>query len=98
MIATLRTEDRALLTGMARYVDDLALTSGAGALRAVFVRSPHAHAWIVSIGTGAASTAPGVVAVLTAADLALGLLPSHPMLPRVLRPARARRRRRALRG
>src|SRR5258708_24445679 len=60
-----RKEDFRLLTGRGRYVDDLALH---GMVHAVFARSPHAHARIVSIGTAAALAAPGVLGVLTGAD------------------------------
>src|SRR5258708_14415287 len=60
-----RKEDFRLLTGRGRYVDDLALP---GMAHAVFVRSPHAHARIVSIDTAAALAAPGVLCVLTGAD------------------------------
>jgi aerobic carbon-monoxide dehydrogenase large subunit len=60
-----RREDLRLLTGRGAFVDDLA---PAGLLHAVFVRSPHAHARIVSIDTSAARAAPGGVAVLTGAD------------------------------
>jgi aerobic carbon-monoxide dehydrogenase large subunit len=68
-----RKEDVRLLTGQGRYGDDLALAEQA---HAVFVRSPHAHARIVSIGKAAALAAPGVLAVLTGADyVADGLLP-----------------------
>ncbi len=68
-----RKEDARLLTGNGRYGDDLAL---AGLAHAVFVRSPHAHARIVSIGKAAALAAPSVLAVLTGADYrAGGLLP-----------------------
>src|SRR5882672_5348074 len=61
-----RLEDPALLTGRARFVDDMQLP---GALHACFVRSPHAHARIRAIDTSAARTMPGVHAVLTADDL-----------------------------
>ncbi len=68
-----RKEDVRLLTGKGRYGDDLALP---GSAHAVFVRSPHAHARIVSIGKAAALAAPGVLAVLTGADyVADALLP-----------------------
>lgn len=68
-----RKEDLRLITGHGCYVDDLAV---AGLYHAVFVRSPHAHAKIVSIGTVAALAVPGVIAVLTGADyLADGLGP-----------------------
>ena len=64
-----RTEDPELLTGAARYVADLTLD---GALHAVFVRSEYAHARVRAVDTSRALAAPGVAAVLTAADLALG--------------------------
>ncbi len=63
----LRLEDRALLTGKGRFVDDIA---AAGALVAAFARSPHPHALIRSVDASAARTLPGVVAVLTLEDLA----------------------------
>jgi len=62
-----RLEDHALLTGRGRYVDDIAL---AGALHAAFLRSPHPHALIRGIATGAARALPGVSAVLTLDDIA----------------------------
>src|ERR1051325_364431 len=61
-----RREDLRLLTGRGRYSDDLNLP---GQAYAAMVRSPHAHALIRSIDTGAARTAPGVLAVLTAEDV-----------------------------
>lgn len=64
---TRRTEDRRLLTGHGRYIDDIAIP---GALHACFVRSPHAHARIVSIDERAARALPGVVAVVTGRELA----------------------------
>src|SRR6266542_1881903 len=69
-----RTEDRPLLTGQGRYVADLGLT---GAAQVVFVNSPIAHARIASVDVSAARAAPGVLAVVTAADL--GLEPTPPM-------------------
>ena len=62
-----RREDAPILSGEARYVDDLAVP---GALHLTLVRSPHAHARVNSIDTAAAAAMPGVVAVLTGADLA----------------------------
>jgi carbon-monoxide dehydrogenase large subunit len=62
-----RIEDDALLRGTGRFGDD---GKPAGALAAYFVRSPHAFATIARIDVAAARSAPGVVAVLTAADLA----------------------------
>src|SRR5512133_1579343 len=61
-----RREDQRFVTGRGAYVDDLRFDRLA---RAVFVRSPHAHARIRSIDTTAAKKAPGVLAVLTAVDV-----------------------------
>ncbi len=74
-----RTEDPGFLTTGAVYTEDLVDERLAGALRATFVRSPIAHARIVSIDTGAAAAAPGVVAVYTAEDL--DTPPQPPPLP-----------------
>ncbi|MCB0995469.1 MAG: molybdopterin-dependent oxidoreductase [Acidimicrobiales bacterium] len=65
-VRRLRKEDPELLTGEARFVDDLVLP---GALWVALVRSPHAHARITSIDTSQAAASPGVVAVYTGADL-----------------------------
>ncbi|HEX3637293.1 MAG TPA: xanthine dehydrogenase family protein molybdopterin-binding subunit [Paraburkholderia sp.] len=62
-----RTEDYRLLTGYGRYLDDIEI---AGALHVSFVRSPHAHARIVSVDTTAAAGMPGVVTVVTGRELA----------------------------
>ncbi len=64
-----RTEDPRLLTAGGTYVDDLREPELAPAARVTFVRSPIAHALITGIDVSAAREAPGVVAVLTAADL-----------------------------
>lgn len=64
--ALTRREDLRLLTGQGQYVDDLPAANQA---HVVFVRSPHAHARIVSVDTKAAKSAPGVVAVFTGAEL-----------------------------
>src|SRR5260370_40033735 len=61
-----REEDLRLLTGRGRYVDDV---PALGAVRGHVLRSPHAHARIGAIDARRASIAPGVLAVLTAADL-----------------------------
>jgi carbon-monoxide dehydrogenase large subunit len=61
-----RRELKRLLSGHGRYVDDIKLPR---MLHACFVRSPHPHAKVVSIGIEAARNAPGVAAVLTAADI-----------------------------
>jgi carbon-monoxide dehydrogenase large subunit len=62
-----RKEDPRLITGRARYVDDIALP---GMVWAALVRSPEAHARIVSIDGSAALERPGVHAVFTGEDLA----------------------------
>ena len=61
-----RSEDPRILTGAGRYVDDIKLP---GMLHAAFVRSPMAHARVLSVDVSAARALPGVVAVLTGADL-----------------------------
>jgi len=61
-----RVEDRRILVGRGRYVDDIALP---GMLHAAFARSLVAHARIVSIDVTEARALPGVVGVFTAADL-----------------------------
>lgn len=62
-----RLEDPRLLTGGGRYMAD---APAPGALHAVFLRSPHAHARIMAIDATQARAMPGVVAVLTAAETA----------------------------
>src|SRR5262245_56984422 len=62
----LRKEDRRLVTGRGRYLDDLRLPD---MLHAAIVRSPHAHARILGVDGAAARALPGVVAVLAGADL-----------------------------
>ncbi len=64
-----RTEDPRLLTVGATYLEDLRLPELRGAAYATFVRSPLAHARITGIDASEAMAEPGVVAVLTAADL-----------------------------
>lgn len=61
-----RVEDGRFLRGAGRYVDDV---PAAGHLHALVLRSPHAHAAIIGIETGAAAALPGVRGVFTAADL-----------------------------
>jgi carbon-monoxide dehydrogenase large subunit len=61
-----RKEDPRLITGRGRYVDDITLP---GTLWAAWVRSPEAHAKIVSIDASAAKARPGVRAVYTNEDL-----------------------------
>ncbi|HEY1523960.1 MAG TPA: xanthine dehydrogenase family protein molybdopterin-binding subunit [Solirubrobacteraceae bacterium] len=62
-----RKEDPRLITGRARYIDDISLP---GTLWAALVRSPEAHARITSIDTQAASSRPGIHAVFTGEDMA----------------------------
>ncbi|HEY7432452.1 MAG TPA: aerobic carbon-monoxide dehydrogenase large subunit [Streptosporangiaceae bacterium] len=77
-----RVEDDRLVRGHGGYTDDL----GADALAAAFVRSPHAHARVVSIDVSAALDSGGLVAIYTYADLPgrmaepLPLLIPHPSL------------------
>ena len=61
-----RKEDRRLLTGTGRYVDDL---KRPGLLHMAVVRSRHAHARIIKVAVEDAQGLPGVAAVWTAADL-----------------------------
>lgn len=61
-----RREDPALIQGFGKYVDDIPMV---GTLYAAFLRSPYAHARIKSINVEAAKQHPGVVTVLTGADL-----------------------------
>jgi carbon-monoxide dehydrogenase large subunit len=61
-----RKEDVRFVTGKGHYIDDVQLEHAA---HAFFVRSPHAHAILRGIDVTAAREAPGVIGVLTAADL-----------------------------
>ena len=65
--AVRRKEDFRFITGEGQYTDDVVRP---GETRAVFLRSPHAHAKIRSIDISAAKKMPGVIDVLTGADLA----------------------------
>src|ERR1700741_1356453 len=62
-----RVEDAALLTGRGRFIDDLGVRPGT--LHAAILRSPHAHADIVSVELSAAKRAHGVFAVLDGGDV-----------------------------
>jgi aerobic carbon-monoxide dehydrogenase large subunit len=88
-----RLEDERLLRGGGRYVSDLIAKSDA--LRVKVLRSSHAHARILSVEATAARAMPGVMAVLTADDLAgvgdlpcdwvppgMDVVPLHPILAR----------------
>jgi aerobic carbon-monoxide dehydrogenase large subunit len=82
--AVRRREDPRLVTGTGRYVDDIRRDD---CLHAAFVRSNLAHAEIAGIDTKDAAGAPGVVAVLTAADLHLAPLIAFEMVaPAFARP------------
>src|SRR3954453_4915114 len=61
-----RLEDQRLLTGKGQFIDD---KPDEGALWLHVLRSPHAHARIISIDINAAKDGPGVEAVYTGADL-----------------------------
>ena len=62
-----RKEDFRFITGHGQYTDDVVRP---GETKAVFVRSPHAHAKIKNIDVSAAKKMPGVVDILTGAQLA----------------------------
>ena len=64
-----RTEDPRFLTGQGRFVDDVTLP---GQAYGHVVRSPHAHAEIQRLDVSAAASLPGVLAVLTGAQLRVG--------------------------
>jgi aerobic carbon-monoxide dehydrogenase large subunit len=77
--AVRRVEDQRFLTGQGRYVDDIVLPAVA---YGVNVLSPHAHARIKRVDTAKAKAAPGVLAVLTGADVVadkLGAMTAHLM-------------------
>jgi carbon-monoxide dehydrogenase large subunit len=77
-----RTEDPLFLTAGATYAEDVVDERLTGALYVTFVRSPIASARIVSIDTSGALGMPGVVRVLTAADVDLPpIAPQFPMYP-----------------
>ena len=67
-----RREDQRFITGQGRYLDDLKLP---GMTYLAILRSPYAHANIRSIDTAAARAMPGVLTVLTGADVPYNPLP-----------------------
>jgi carbon-monoxide dehydrogenase large subunit len=74
-----RVEDPRLLTGNGLYTDDIGLP---GQALGVVLRSPHAHARITALDTAPAMAIPGVLAVITGADLeAAGLGPVPCVIP-----------------
>jgi aerobic carbon-monoxide dehydrogenase large subunit len=83
-----RREDRALLVGGGRFVDDVRLPE---MLHMAVVRSPHAHARILEVATAPAQAIAGVTAVVTASDLPdpvprIGVPPLFPDLDSVTHP------------
>ncbi|MGY4541303.1 carbon-monoxide dehydrogenase large subunit [Arthrobacter sp. UYNi723] len=85
--ARLRKEDAHLITGRSRFTDNITLP---GMLHLAMVRSPFAHAKITSVDAAAAKSSPGVIAVLTGADVAAeqGSLPNAwPITPDQKAPA-----------
>jgi carbon-monoxide dehydrogenase large subunit len=74
-----RVEDQRLITGTGRYTDDISLPRQT---HAYFLRSPHAHARLVRIDTSSARSAPGVIGIITGADLKkAGIGPIPCMVP-----------------
>jgi len=71
-----RKEDQRFITGQGRYTADIRVD---GEAHAVFVRSPHAHARVASVDATAALDVPGVVAVLTGADMAADHVDALPL-------------------
>ncbi|WP_410671010.1 xanthine dehydrogenase family protein molybdopterin-binding subunit [Amycolatopsis sp. cmx-4-68] len=84
-----RKEDERLITGRTRWTDNITLP---GLLHMAILRSPFAHAKIVSIDTSAAKNASGVVAVYTAKDLdpdsSIGMPCAWPITPDMKAPRR----------
>jgi len=73
-----RKEDQRLLTGRGQFSDDFSLP---GQVFAAMLRSPHPHARILGIDTGAARAMPGVLGVYTGADCAADALKPIPHSP-----------------
>jgi len=78
-----RFEDKPLLTGGARFIDDMEPV--AGITHAAILRSPHAHAEIVSIDTEEASRLAGVFGVFTGKDFAAISKPIGNLITRKLK-------------
>jgi carbon-monoxide dehydrogenase large subunit len=78
-----RFEDAALIQGRGRYADDVRL---AGEAHAYVLRSPHAHAAIRRVDATAARRAPGVLAVLTGAEVKADGLGDIPCMIPVTNP------------
>jgi carbon-monoxide dehydrogenase large subunit len=74
-----RVEDGPLITGKGCFTEDIDLPE---MLHLAFLRSPYAHAKIISLNTNAAKAMPGVDTVVTGADLSDQLrIPAFPMVP-----------------
>jgi carbon-monoxide dehydrogenase large subunit len=73
----LRKEDAALVTGQSTYIDNQTM---AGMVWMELVRPPYVHATVDSIDTSGAKGMPGVIAVLTAADLERDFAAGLPMV------------------
>jgi carbon-monoxide dehydrogenase large subunit len=81
--AVRRIEDAGLLAGAGTFTDDFSMP---GQTHLAFLRSPHAHARIVSIDATPALAMPGVLAVLTGADLVAAGVKPLPVEPMFVRP------------
>ncbi|MFL2934678.1 MAG: xanthine dehydrogenase family protein molybdopterin-binding subunit [Thalassobaculaceae bacterium] len=64
--ASTRVEDKKFLTGVGKYLDDLEFPN---VCHAIFLRSPHAHARILSLNTVRAKEMPGILDIITADDV-----------------------------
>jgi carbon-monoxide dehydrogenase large subunit len=78
-----RIEDAGLLAGAGMFTDDVSLPAQT---HLCFLRSPHAHARIVAIDIEEARALPGVVAILTGADLVAAGVKPLPVAPIFTRP------------
>ena len=81
--AVKRVEDASLLVGRGLFVDNVQIE---GATHIAFLRSPYAHARITAVDTTAAAAMPGVLAVLTGAQLAAAGVKPSPKLAGFPRP------------
>src|ERR1700681_2589531 len=84
--ARLRKEDERLITGQTNWTDNIQLP---GMLHIAFLRSPSAHARIISVDASAARNEPGVIAAYSGADFAdeQGSLPcAWPVTPDIIIP------------
>ena len=80
-----RREDPRLVQGLSHYVDDLRM---ADVMQVALLRSPHAHARINGINTDAAAALPGVISVVTGADIgdSVGSIPCAAANPTLRTP------------